>query len=799
MMQQLSPGRAVWLMARMRLTRLMNQASSNLFRAFHRKKNTGRAANPGKGSSLWVLTLLMALMMSFTFINLAHTSVVNMQCELVEASACKAPGKHGEPRHRMQLAEDELAAAPFAPAVIRGLTMELSLLLMISVVMPLASRELAQPDWDLEWLVTLPLQRRTLLWGRLLERSASNVAGMFALVPMLLAIAWASGYRWSALPIALALAAVLLPLAALLHTLADTGLRMWLPASQLRNLQALATLVTMPACYVILAMGAPGTASMPMRWARSWPDWPSWTPPGVVVQLIQAPGLAQAAPLAALLLAQAAALLLGGVWLMNHQLRNGVVGASARESARRARVQHGAPEASRATAAAAPSQLRAVLDHLLSPVKRRELRLLSRDRNFLVQTLLLPVVIVGSQAMLNGTLKDLSELGTHHAVLAAIAFGIGTYVLMLSAFQTLNNEGQVLWLLYTFPRSVETVLKEKAQLWGVLALLYPLAVFAIGIHYTPRLDWQLALLVATVIIGIPIYAVIAVALGVFACDPQAVDVRSRVRPTYVYLYMLLSSFYGYSVYTSQWSQKLVILVLAASLALALWQKARDALPYLLDPAASPPARVSASDGLIAATMFFVLQALGLVIFSDPRAPSPIAIVISFGSAGLVVYLLARLVYWRSKTTNVPAILRGADLRQVLGWGLGLGLLAIIFGVGYLSALRYSAWWPELARLTAAASPYRPWAFALAVLAAPLCEEFIFRGLIFGGLRRSMDTRYAVVMSAAIFAIMHPALSMAPVFVLGVLTAVAYQRTRVLLAPMLVHAVYNAAVLAWQWN
>ena len=51
------------------------------------------------------------------------------------------------------------------------------------------------------------------------------------------------------------------------------------------------------------------------------------------------------------------------------------------------------------------------------------------------------------------------------------------------------------------------------------------------------------------------------------------------------------------------------MVLTALVALALWQKARDRFPYLLDPSAAPPARVSLADGLIAALMFFVLQAL----------------------------------------------------------------------------------------------------------------------------------------------------------------------------------------------
>jgi ABC-2 type transport system permease protein len=76
---------------------------------------------------------------------------------------------------------------------------------------------------------------------------------------------------------------------------------------------------------------------------------------------------------------------------------------------------------------------------------------------------------------------------------------------------------------------------------------------------------------------------------------------------------------------------------------------------------------------------------------------------------------------------------------------------------------------------------------LAVVAAPLCEEFIFRGLIYGGLRRSMSAPPAMLMSAAIFAVVHPPLSMLPVFVLGLCTAWTYERSKTLLAPMLVHA------------
>jgi membrane protease YdiL (CAAX protease family) len=773
----------IWLMTRMRLTRQRNMVFNNLFRF---KKKKPRDISGGKRSSLWVLTALMVLFMSFSFVSVSNNVVLNMQCQLVPASECRFIDSHGEHHTELHVAEEELATAPFAPALMNGLTMEVTILLFIAVLMPLGSKEMAQPDWDLEWLVTMPVERSTLLWGRVLERSASNVAGWFALVSAYGVIAWHSGYAWSALPIALLAAAVLLPLASMLHTLADTGLRMWLPAAQLRNMQAITGLFNLPLIYFVMALGMPQANAFAMDWARAFPSWLSWTPPGLVLQAIQAQDATQLVGRVALLLAQVMLLMWAGMTLLRHQLRHGVVNSGSRESVR--------TNARTTQASAAPRGMAALLSTVLSPIKRRELRLLSRDRNFLFQTLLLPIIIVGSQMMFNGKLNSLAELGDHHLVAAAVAFGIGVYVLMLSAFQTLNNEGQVLWLMYTVPRSLESVLKEKAQLWGGLTMVYPAVVLGITAWYTTDFDWSMLALVLTVFIGIPIYSMIAVSLGVFACDPLAVDARTRVRPTYVYLYMLLASFYTWSIYSNVWSQKLVVMVLVASMALALWQKARDALPYLLDPAAAPPARVSAADGLIAATAFFILQGLALLIIgkSDLRAMT-----FAFGIAGGTIYLLMRFVYWRNKAAGVPVIARGMNFGVSLRSAAIAATVACAVGVLYLTLMQHTALWAELMKDGPKLVGARGWILALAVVAAPLCEEFIFRGLIYGGLRRSMGAPQAMLMSAAIFAVVHPPLSMLPVFVLGLCTAWTYERSKTLLAPMLVHAAYNAVILSLQ--
>ncbi|MRW91648.1 CPBP family intramembrane metalloprotease [Duganella sp. FT80W] len=775
----------IWLMTRMRLTRQRNMVLNNLFR-FRKKK--ARDANAGKSNNLWILTLLMVGCMLFSFVHVADNAVLNMHCHLDASSACRYTDSVGDPHTDLHKAAAELAVAPFAPALMNGLTMELSILFLVAVLLPLGSKEMTQPDWDLEWLVTMPVERGTLLWGRVLERSASNISGWFALLPAFGTIAWHSGYTWSVLPIAVLSVATLLPLAALLHTVADTGLRMWLPAAQLRNLQALTGLFNMPLIYLVMALGMPQANAFAMEWARAFPAWMQWTPPGLVLQAIQAQHSGQLLSSVALLLAQIVVLMWAGMALLRHQLRHGVVNSGARESGRDA-----APRALRPADAAATHSPFAFLSAVLSPLQRRELRLLSRDRNFMFQTLLVPVIVVFSQMLFNGKLNSMGELGEHHTLAAAIAFGIGVYVLMLSAFQTLNNEGHVLWLLYTVPRSLESVLKEKAQLWAVLTMIYPAIVIGVSAWYTTHFEWSMLVLVLTVAAGIPIYSMIAVSLGVFACDPLAVDARTRVRPTYVYLYMLLASFYTWSIYSNVWSQKLVVMVLIASMALALWQKARDSLPYLLDPAAAPPPRVSTADGLIAATAFFILQ--GIVLMVAGRMDMQ-ALTIAFGVAGLVVYLLMRYVYWRNKAAGVPTIWRGADLRLSLRYAAIATAVACAVGLSYLAILRHSALWEELTKSAPALPGGRSWIYALAVLAAPLCEEFIFRGLIYGGLRRSMKAPQAMLMSAAVFAVVHPPLSMLPVFVLGLCTAWTYERSKTLLAPMLVHAVYNAMVLTF---
>ena len=755
---------AVWLLVRLRLLRLWNLSGS----VYARKPKPGksRAATGGKRRGRWILPLVMALLMTAAFTSMSRSILLNLHCELSPVTAC---GAQAGAYDAQDVAAQELTQQRFSPALMRGLTMHVALLWLVSLLVPLGSRELAHTDWDLEWLVTLPVPRATLLWARVLERTVTNATGMLMLWPTCVIIAWYGGLRWWALPVATLATLALLAASSMLRTLADTGLRLSLAPSQLRNLQAAVSVAAMPLIYLTISLSLPGPG-IAMGWAEAFPGWTLWTPPGLVIQCLDG-----GAPwLALLLAAQVALILYAGIALLQRQLADGVVATGTREAGRR-------------TAAVGPLRILPG-----TPLQRRELRLLARDRNFLVQSLLIPVIVIASQMFFTGALRDMAQLGSDPQLLASMAFGLGSYVLVLSAFQTVNTEGQALWMLYTFPATLARMLAEKAALWAALALAYPAVVFAVGIASGASVDARLLVLMAQVAIGIPVFALIAVALGVWACDPLAQEAHSRVRPTFIYLYMMLASLYGYGLYTDAWPHRLAVVVLVSALALALWQKARDELPFLLDPTAAPPSRVSAADGMLAAVAFFAVQAIAFFALHHGGPPALSDMALAFTIAGAVVYLLVRLVYWRTGTTGVPALLRGG-LSGTLGWGAACALPAILIGFIWMTGLRHVG----IAIPAVAIDGHIAALVALASVAAPLFEEFIFRGLIFNGLRRSLRLLPALGASAAVFAVIHPPLSMLPVFVLGVCAGCAYERGKGLLSPIVTHALYNSAMIALQ--
>jgi membrane protease YdiL (CAAX protease family) len=763
--------RTTWLLVRLRLLRLLNMLS---VLAGSRFGTRGRRPFRHRSAANVLISGLLLLIMVGGFAVLAREMVANMQDAL--GTVTVAPGD-GEVFAR------PIAAEPghvLAPGVLDAATFAASLLLLSALLATVANWELTRPDWDLEWLATLPLPRPTLLAGKIVERVLSNHFGVMTLGPFLTVLAWTCGFRWTAPLLGAGLTLALLLPAAAGQLLIDTGLRLSLPPPRLRDIHAVISIVALPPMFLPLAMGFPGS-SLVFTWASPLPDWMAWQPAGLAVRVLSADDAAVAVMLAAIMVLEALLLALAGGLLVYRQMRNGVVAAGTREA-----IARQAPR--RAAKAGAKRSL-------LSPVLRRELRLLGRDRTFMIQILVVPATMIALQVALNPSLGSLAGLLGNPPLLAAFAFLLAAYTLMFSAFQTLNTEGQGLWILYCVPHSLESVLRQKARLWAVVASVFPMLAFASLVAAQDGITLQLVGPAVVAFAGVPIFAVTATALGVFGCDPLTEDRRQRLQLRYLYLFMGLCTLYVYAIFVDSVSDRVALVLLTALVAAALWQKARDRLPFLLDPSASPPAQVSAADGLIAALLFFVVQGLaGAAQAGVTGGFSPGAVWISFLVAGAVTFAVMRLVYRLSRTTGVPRML-GAGVPKALLLGLVGGAAAALAGLIYI----------EIALLTELAPVRRPGAFGadalplgvalVAVAAAPVFEEFIFRGLIFGGLRRSTGVVPAAVASASVFAIIHPPVSWIPVLVMGLCAAAVYERTRMLAAPILVHAVYNGMAIA----
>ncbi|MCB1226533.1 MAG: CPBP family intramembrane metalloprotease [Verrucomicrobiales bacterium] len=84
---------------------------------------------------------------------------------------------------------------------------------------------------------------------------------------------------------------------------------------------------------------------------------------------------------------------------------------------------------------------------------------------------------------------------------------------------------------------------------------------------------------------------------------------------------------------------------------------------------------------------------------------------------------------------------------------------------------------------------------LAVVVAPLVEETLFRGFIYGVIKRFTDGWFAAGVSSLLFALAHFHLGSAlPLFVLALGFTLAYERTGSLLVPMAMHALFNTTTL-----
>jgi hypothetical protein len=231
------------------------------------------------------------------------------------------------------------------------------------------------------------------------------------------------------------------------------------------------------------------------------------------------------------------------------------------------------------------------------------------------------------------------------------------------------------------------------------------------------------------------------------------------------------------------------------------------------PAALPAWEVSLTDFLFLGWLVFSLGILGqlllrftvgLLLQRQPEGGT-LEMLLSgsmFHLATIPVWLGARTLARRYRPAAMrpyaPATLEG--LRHQFRGGLlaFLAVLPLATGVGLiwerlLQTLGLPTERQELVELILRSKSPTLLGFVivLAVVVAPVCEELAFRVGIFGFLRTRTPRWVAFGVSAGLFALLHANLMSAlPLFILGLVFAVSYERTGRMAVPMLAHALFN---------
>ena len=651
------------------------------------------------------------------------------------------------------------------------------------------NKDLGQVEWSFEWLYTFPASARALFASKLFGHAFLSPLAWLFFLPLMIQAYVAGGHGWMAIPLGFAAAMWVLILVGAVTTICEVAMRKFLSLSQLKNIQALFTVFSMASFLLVIAssISKPVDDFLVGR-AASWGVL-AWNPfalplylgiPSATTRQIQFGAFG----MIALAFGVVSTALMGSEWLT----REGLIRAG------------GPYQGSRQmpTAESGGGWLRGIAAH--------ELLLLSRDRNLMVQVLIGPLLLPIFFLLTNSEI--VTAVGTNFRNAAMLAFVVSAYSFLNSAMPVLNREDKTLWYLLTFPHSLSSILLKKTMVWAAVGLLYGGAVLISVAHFGHHWHGPLWSDAFMALYGIGIYAFIASGIGILATDVLETTRRARFRTDMMYLYMGLTAMWTNTIHSPSLWTKLAQLVLSTLLAFALWQKVREISPYLLDPTQRPPRTIGLADGMLAALAFFGVQGLiGLILHWTTAVSWAAQVTISYALAGVIVGGTTLFILWRQE---VPGLWKeigftsGVKGQRFPVWrcvilGTAWGGVAALGAIVYLHVLNLLPEWQrwkqsaELSSLfTRADKPL--WICALLILAAPLCEEFLFRGLIFKGLQRSTGPVLAVLASAALFALIHPPIAVIPVFGLGIAAAVSFRKSGFLLAPIVAHAVYNTCVI-----
>lgn len=666
----------------------------------------------------------------------------------------------------------------------RVLAITFGCLVLALIFMPLSARnkDLGAVDAQLAWLYCLPLGGREILSGRFISMALVRPLTWLLLWPLFSVLLWAMGFGLLSVLVGL--------VASLAVSVACTGVELaietWMRTSgsfqARKNIQSLASILgTASFC---LAMAAGISAARSVDWIN-WilghtPGWLTAAPGNFLLLPVEGP--AGLLPFVAILLATAAACGFGGWVLAAKALRHGLSSGNERAGTRAAGAAH-------ATARS---------------LTKFEWLLLMRDRNLATMVIIVPLIMVAYQLLVNPQM--LAVTSAHR--LAVIGFGCGIWAATMTAPHVLLSESNSLWMIFALPVEISDHFKRRTRVWRMAGIGMAGAVTAgLALWKGVPADgwWRIPIALAAV------WAVSRVVYAIMIGNAKLPDATRGERPkisiTRVYACMLIAGLVGATLWHGTPWQIFTSLVLWWFFGFGMWQSVTRRLQFLLEPTDPDQPQLTLASAILAVLVFFMAQAIAAMFMARWMADDlALAMLYSYTIGGIAAlgYCGIRLFHLEMSEVRPWGPDRAGDpARKRLGLAVLLPLCTagcIAGGWLWLTALHTI---PTLRTLYEGAQnsaavqiDTRDWHIVLlAVVAAPLIEELIFRGFVFRIMRGAWSARGAILANALLFAIVHPAMSFPPVFLLGLASAWLYARSGKLWACILLHAAYNAAILA----
>jgi len=220
-------------------------------------------------------------------------------------------------------------------------------------------------------------------------------------------------------------------------------------------------------------------------------------------------------------------------------------------------------------------------------------------------------------------------------------------------------------------------------------------------------------------------------------------------------------------------------------------------------------RFTRADGYLAlgCLTIFTLQCLQNLQAKDRALPATIdtnlLVVVQLGFWIFLIGTILLSFFFRGMR---PSELFGFDrlsFLKVFLWGAGLLLAAfplILASSAVISSLMHTDpqkdSQPVMQLFEHVAEPSKKIPIILlAVVIAPMAEEFVFRGFLYGVLKRYAGGPPALIFSGVSFALIHLHVpSLLPLFLLACVLTCAYELSGSLLVPMAMHALFNSVTL-----